>query len=236
MRLLRLLVIVVPAAVCQPALAQKPVVPPGIDPGGVAVAVIGPGLDYTRRDIARRLARDGEGELIGWDLTDNDRRPYARGEPAGAIDREGARGASSVIRIVPVKADPPTAAMVSRGLAFAAQTPAQIAVVRSGAGDPEVAATVVQIARLAPRLLIVLDGPAPDVDLPDNVVAVVARAGDPAGADPLLESLLGAAPAWLATSIVCDDALRRLATGAELKAALIARASAPAGRSRTACR
>ena len=57
--------------------ADKPRVPPGVDPGGVAIAIIGSGIDYTRPEIAAHLARDGEGEIIGWDFVDNDRRPYA---------------------------------------------------------------------------------------------------------------------------------------------------------------
>ena len=56
--------------------AKKPPVPVGVDPGGVAVALIGEGVDYTRPEIAKRLARDGEGEIIGWDFVDGDRRPY----------------------------------------------------------------------------------------------------------------------------------------------------------------
>ena len=56
--------------------AKKPPVPPGVDPGGVLIALIGDGVDYTRPDIAARLARDGEGEIIGWDFVDGDRRPY----------------------------------------------------------------------------------------------------------------------------------------------------------------
>ena len=63
------------AAVAQKP-SDKPRVPPGVDPGGVAVAIIGSGIDYTRPEIAARLARDGEGELIGWDFVDNDRRPF----------------------------------------------------------------------------------------------------------------------------------------------------------------
>lgn len=55
---------------------KKPPVPPGRDPGGVAVALIGTGIDYTLPAVARRLARDGEGELIGWDLQDEDRKPF----------------------------------------------------------------------------------------------------------------------------------------------------------------
>lgn len=58
------------------AQSAKPRVPPGGDPGGVAIAFIGGGVDYTRAEIAARLARDGEGEIIGWDFLDNDRRPF----------------------------------------------------------------------------------------------------------------------------------------------------------------
>lgn len=57
--------------------ASKPKVPVGVDPGGFAVAVVGEGIDYWRPEIARRLARDGEGEIIGFDLVDGDRLPYA---------------------------------------------------------------------------------------------------------------------------------------------------------------
>jgi hypothetical protein len=60
------------------AQSRKPRVPPGLDPGGVAVAIADTaGIAYTDPWIARRLARDGEGELIGWDFVDNDRRPFA---------------------------------------------------------------------------------------------------------------------------------------------------------------
>ena len=61
-----------------PADAQisKPRVPPGRHPGGWPVAFIGPGVDYTLDGIASRLARDGEGEIVGWDFVDSDRRPW----------------------------------------------------------------------------------------------------------------------------------------------------------------
>jgi hypothetical protein len=69
-------------AVASAAFAQKPAakprVPPGVDPGGIAIAIIGGGIDYTRPEIAARLARDGEGEIIGWDFIDDDRRPFER--------------------------------------------------------------------------------------------------------------------------------------------------------------
>ena len=58
------------------AQEAKPRVPPGRDPGGVAIALIGTGIDYTIPEVAQRLARDGEGELIGWDLEHKDRKPF----------------------------------------------------------------------------------------------------------------------------------------------------------------
>ena len=48
--------LVATSSVCATA---KPRVPPGTDPGGLAIAIIGSGLDYTRPEIASRLARDG---------------------------------------------------------------------------------------------------------------------------------------------------------------------------------
>lgn len=67
---------------CAVCLAQqqagKPRVPPGIDPGGRTVALVGNGVDYRRPEIAARLARDGEGEIVGWDFLDGDRRPFDR--------------------------------------------------------------------------------------------------------------------------------------------------------------
>lgn len=70
------------AAVCM-AFAQgarKPAPLPGVDPGGVMIALVGPGIDYTRPGLAERLARDGEGEIIGFDLVNRDRRPFCRVE------------------------------------------------------------------------------------------------------------------------------------------------------------
>src|SRR5262245_64323105 len=61
------------------AQAKKPPLPPGRDPGGVAVALIASGVDYTLPEVARGLARDGEGDLIGFDSLDNDNRPFGDG-------------------------------------------------------------------------------------------------------------------------------------------------------------
>jgi hypothetical protein len=116
--------------------AEKPPVPPGRDPGGSAVALIGTGIDYTLPHITPRLARDGEGELIGWDLQDQDRRPFDQSKGTAPPEWGGDStllaslivGAPAV-RLVPVRVDPSDPVELARALAFVAQTPARVAVV-----------------------------------------------------------------------------------------------------------
>lgn len=53
-----------------------PPVPPGKDPGGVAVAHVDTGVNYLLPQIAKRLARDAADNPIGGDFWDDDRRPF----------------------------------------------------------------------------------------------------------------------------------------------------------------
>lgn len=118
-----------------PPTAGKPKVPPGRDPGGVAIALITTGIDYTDPRIASCLARDGEGELIGWDLIDKDRRPYRldREKPppnwgGDASVHARALPCGGQVRLIPVRVDPADPMSFGNALAFIAQTPARIAV------------------------------------------------------------------------------------------------------------
>jgi hypothetical protein len=119
--------------------AEKPKVPPGRDPGGIALALIGTGIDYTLPHIAPRLARDGEGELIGWDLQDRDRKPFDRSKGTAPPEwgGDGTLLASLLIgapavRLVPVRVDPSDPIELAHALAFVAQTPARVAVLAMG--------------------------------------------------------------------------------------------------------
>jgi hypothetical protein len=118
------------------AQQKKPPLPPGRDPGGVAIALLSTGIDYTVPEVARRLARDGEGELIGRDLADNDNRPFRpSGNPSGPTEWGGDGTALTKAfgtpgrRVVPVKIDPADPRSLARAIAFVAQTPARIVVV-----------------------------------------------------------------------------------------------------------
>jgi hypothetical protein len=116
-----------------PAEVRKPPLPPGRDPGGVAVALFTTGIDYTDPEVAARLARDGEGELIGWDAADADNRPFAaRGSTAnwggdGTLLARALGGPGR--RLVAVRVSPTDPASLARAVAFIAATPARIAVV-----------------------------------------------------------------------------------------------------------
>lgn len=110
------------------AYAADPKVPPGQDPGGEPIALITRGIDYTEPLIAARLARDGEGELIGWDVVEDDRFPYAA-DNAG--DTGFVRGLVAVapgaepLTLLPVRADPADPVSLAKALAFVTRTPAR---------------------------------------------------------------------------------------------------------------
>lgn len=127
------------------ANAADPKVPPGQDPGGTAVALVGGGVDYTSEKIAPRLARDGEGELIGWDVIDNDRTPYAVGAAAEAFPGNGDKAVGPAEtdesdtelailmlsayargRLVPVRTPRGDAQALAKAIAFVSGTPARI--------------------------------------------------------------------------------------------------------------
>ena len=110
------------------AAEALPKVPRGRDPGGLKVGFIGAGINYTLPAIAQRLARDGEGEIIGFDFETGDLRPFER--PAGAGGTLfasvilGEAGASTLIAVRPYPGQPTT---LAAAIAMLMQTPARIA-------------------------------------------------------------------------------------------------------------
>ena len=85
------------------ASQMEPDVPRGKDPGGVAVAIIDSGVNYTLHDIASRLARDENGECLGYDFHDNDRKPFdlVPGQKLGSGRHHGTRVAGIFLREAP---------------------------------------------------------------------------------------------------------------------------------------
>lgn len=173
------------------ALAQeaRPAVPPGRDPGGVAVAVIGAGIDYTLPRLAQRLARDGEGELIGWDLEHNDRRPFSKGAPSTGMGVASLLLDTDGVRLVPVRLNPADPASLARAVAFSAHTPARVALLPVEHAQPWAWEPLLQAAtRFKTVLLILPPDAAPSLLALDNVLAVepAAEAADVTGLDGAL--------------------------------------------------
>jgi hypothetical protein len=160
-----------------PSLAQRsadPRIPPARDPGGVAIALLTTGLDYTQPDIAAVLARDGEGEPIAWDLVDGDARPFlpspnatppAAGGDGTLLMHALAAGTKGAVRIVPVRIDPMRPAMLAQALAFVARTPARIVVVPMWSADRETWEPFRQAAERLRNVMIVAAAGDGDTDL-----------------------------------------------------------------------
>lgn len=115
-------------------IMSKPKVPPGRDPGGVAVAVVDTGVNYLLPEIAERLARDGEGEMIGLDLDDGSLVPFDRLNDEASLEpaQRGTPLASIVLaeapksRLVTIRLKARDFSGPARAAAFAASGPARI--------------------------------------------------------------------------------------------------------------
>ena len=156
-------------------MARKPPVPPGAPTRGFAVAFLSDGIDYTWPGIAAKLARDGEGEIIGWDVVDDDRRPF---------ERDGA--ATRLIKVAPAlvapyRLDTTSAASWHEALRSLGRSPARVAVVATPARAlARVDGATAAMTAMRDVLFIVPAGDdrlEPDVDLrADNILVVTALA------------------------------------------------------------
>lgn len=194
-------------ASAQTPVVQEPPVPPGMDPGGVAIALLGPGIDYTKPEIARVLARDGEGEPIAWDCTDDDARPFDTSgtgtADALAFALAMAQSGTS-IRLVIVKETPGDAHAFGRMVLFAVQTPARVIVwPGADAKRPDWPLLGVAAKQFPQHLFVVPDTSVP---VPHPNVFVAPKAPTPARAATIalairIAQVLAAAPTLQATEI-----------------------------------
>lgn len=133
--------------------SADPPVPAGRNPGGYPVAIIGAGIDYTLRNISQMLARDGEGEIIGYDLVDDDRRPYATGQETDAA--EILLGEGQAATLVVVRTNVLEQQRLAAAIGYAAQSPARIIAIFASASDPGVAAVLAAASQKFPQHLFV---------------------------------------------------------------------------------
>ncbi len=116
------------------AQTRKPKLPPGLDPGGLAIVLLTTGIDYTKPAVAARLARDGEGDLIGLDTADAGNRPYAADGDGTALAL--VLLAAPGIRIIPVRIDPNHPPSLIAAVKFAARSPGRVVVMPQLPVDP----------------------------------------------------------------------------------------------------
>lgn len=83
--------------------ALNPPVPPGKDPTGVLVAMVDSGVNYVLPQVAERLARDQQGEILGYDYWELDRRPFDSNPARSPFfpQRHGTRTASLLLAEAP---------------------------------------------------------------------------------------------------------------------------------------
>jgi hypothetical protein len=235
--------------------SRKPKPPPGRDPGGVAVAIVGDGVNYLRPEIASRLARDGEGDLIGFDLGDNDARPIERDPPPSATAPIGRHtGLAQLVlreagasRLVVARRKPKDPDGLAKAVGFAGVTPARV-VLLLPEGPGENWDLLRQAAAYFRRHLLVMpagftQGPAGRLGANLIVVAGLAGEGSPeqrVGADVAVSSTLdggadvtppgsGTAAARVAALAARLLAVEPQLEGAALKARIVGLAQPVAG-------
>ncbi|HSH43812.1 MAG TPA: S8/S53 family peptidase, partial [Arenicellales bacterium] len=81
----------------------NPPVPAGADPGGVAVGLVDAGVNYLLPQVARRLARDESGDILGYDYWDLDALPFDANPARSPFfpQRHGTRTATLLLREAP---------------------------------------------------------------------------------------------------------------------------------------
>jgi len=131
--------------------SADPPVPAGRDPGGYPVAIIGSGIDYTLRNVAQMMARDGEGEIIGFDFIDDDRRPFGQGPETDAA--EILLGEGQAATLVTIRVNVTDQRQLAKAIAYGAQSPARIIAVFAPAHDDTVAMVLAAAAQKFPEHL-----------------------------------------------------------------------------------
>lgn len=160
-----------------------PPVPHGRDPGGLLVAFICSGIDYTDSNISQMFARDGEGEITGYDFIDDDRRPYAAsGETRIA---EVLIGEGQATTLIALRASATDAISLAKAIGYAAKSPATIIAIALPLSATEPQAIVQAASARFPQHLFILAATEPPLpELPNVLVVSSAALSAAAGQAP----------------------------------------------------
>lgn len=224
------------------ALAADPKVPPAQDPGLIPVALLGAGVDYTDMAIAQRLARDGEGNIVGWDFVDNDLFPFSKDAASNAHAKLLLTNAG--IELVPVRIGEGDRLAAGGAASFLSHTAVRIVVVPMTTTKAQDWVIFTKAAQIFTTLLFVV--PAGDAeplfpaasDLP-NVLSVAAPlakselanvAMAPGGSDP--GSAIDAAITLAAALATCHAPVIAGLSGNAMKMEIMAKLAKPRSASR----
>jgi len=128
----------------------------------VRVALVDSGVNYLLPQINERLARDRDGQLIGYDFWDLDDRPFdAHPDSRGQVQRHGTRTASLLLReapfvdLVPYRYPRPDMSRMQDLLAHAAEHDVRVIGLPLGGNRLEEWQVFAQAASYYPNLLLV---------------------------------------------------------------------------------
>jgi subtilisin family serine protease len=143
----------------------EPPVPPGRDPGGVTVALIDSGVNYTLPHIAPRLARDARGKLLGHDFDDGDNEPFdvVPGREGAAFALHHGTSVASIllreapnVRLVPYRFNPRDFGSFAHIVEHIAKGPARIATMALGGSRQEDWRPFAEAAAAHPEILFIV--------------------------------------------------------------------------------
>jgi len=142
----------------------NPPVPPGRDPGGVAVALFDSGLNYTLPTFSGRLARDESGRALGYDFWELDARPFDNNPVVSPFYpvRHGTAVASVLLgeapgaRFLPYRYPRPEMSRMTDMVEAAAKAGARIVAMPMGSNRREDWAAFAAAARAHPEILFVI--------------------------------------------------------------------------------
>lgn len=142
----------------------NPPMPEGRNYSGVRVAQIDTGVAYTLPDIANRLARDGRGNMVGYDYADYDVRPFDReaDKPLLFARPHGTGVAATLLReapeaaLIPIRASAADAKVLGRLPDEAVRRGGKIVLMSLGELRMAIWPALVEAARDAPQSLFVV--------------------------------------------------------------------------------
>jgi hypothetical protein len=226
------------ASVAATAAPGDPPVPPRDHSAGTPVALICTGIDYTREHVAQMLARDGEGEIIGYDFVDDDRRPFKSnllGQKSYINDitdvSEIIRAEGQAATLVPIRANLDDVQSIAKAIGYAAQTPAKIiAIEKPLMGEDFISVVTAASKRFSDHLFVVPVGnevqeagangkiTVPDIVLPNVILPTIAwPGGELSRPRPFLpDDLVDAFPGIADVAVPLDSKFSRAASHASL--------------------